>query len=112
MGTSDDYLTYVTDIIAPFYPITTRRMFGGVGIFCEAGMFALISSEDVLYFKVDAENKPSYEAAEAGQFHHMPYFEIPADVLEADAAELKQWVDASLAVAARAAAKKSKKKKK
>jgi len=37
-------------------------MFGGFGTFLDGLMFSLIADND-LYLKVDAENRPDYEAA-------------------------------------------------
>ncbi|HFC11419.1 MAG TPA: TfoX family protein [Anaerolineae bacterium] len=83
-----------------------------MGIYsAESGnIFALISSKDILYFKVDAALRREYEAAEMPQFMHMPYFKVPESVLSDDD-ELRVWLAKSTAVAARAKKKKSPKKK-
>lgn len=74
--------------------ITTRRMFGGVGIYRYGVMFALVVDER-LYFKVDEANKPDYQTAGSVPFTYdkhdkngdkklvaMSYWELPAHVLE------------------------------
>jgi len=107
MASSPEYVDYVVDLLNPHYPITTRKMFGGVGIFCEYGMCALVTSDDVLHFKVDDGNLADYQAAGMSQFHNMPYYELPGDVLDSQD-DLGAWLEKSIA-AAKAADKKKKK---
>lgn len=107
MATTPEYKAYIVDLLTPHYPVTTRNMFGGVGIYCEDGIFGLITSDDVFYLKVDDQNRADYEAAEMPQFMTMPYFQVPVEVLDS-ADELGKWVQNSLAVAKRAPKKKKK----
>ena len=83
--------------LAPLGDFTSRAMFGGWGIFSEGRMFAL-SSRATLYFKVNDSNRADYEAAGTERFTPMPYYEVPADVLE-DEGALRKWLDAALTVA-------------
>ncbi len=101
----------VEKLLGQFHPIYGRKMFGGVGLYsAESGnIFAVISSRDVLYFKVDAHNRRDYEDIEMEQFHKMPYFKVPEEVLSDDEA-LRVWMQKSLDVAARAKKKKKPKK--
>ena len=110
MATSEDFTTFVLELLNPIHPVTPRKMFGGVGIYADGQICALINSTDVLHFKVDDENKADYVAAEARQFMRMPYFEVPADVLENND-ELRLWFEKSVAVSKRAGEAKNKKKK-
>ncbi len=98
MAVSSDYHEYVIDQLNRIHPVRERKMFGGLGIFIEEGMFALITSEDVLHFKVDDSNRADYEAAGMARFGRMPYFEVPADVLESQE-ELCGWMEKSMAIA-------------
>lgn len=74
--------------------ISTRRMFGGVGIYRYGVMFAIIA-DDCLYFKVDEVNKPDYQSAGSVPFIYdkhdkkgekkvvaMSYWEVPPHVQE------------------------------
>jgi DNA transformation protein len=83
--------------LAPLGDFASRAMFGGWGIFNEGRMFALIAG-NTLYFKVDDSNRADYEAAGSERFAPMPYYEVPADVLE-DESALRGWLDAALKVA-------------
>ncbi len=112
MATTPEYAAEVAEMIGRFHPINTKKMFGGVGIFsAESGnMFALITSEDLLHFKVDDSNRADYEAAGSEQFATMPYFMLPEGILE-DESELGEWVRKSAEIAARQPPKKKRKKK-
>lgn len=70
-------------------------------------MFGLISSDDVLYLKVDEDNRADYEAADMPQFMNMPYFQLPVDVLEDDD-KLRKWTSKAVEIGIRT--KKPKKK--
>jgi DNA transformation protein and related proteins len=105
MAVSDEYLEYVLDQLEGLGPVFSRRMFGGVGLYCEDLFFGLIA-EDILYFKVDETTKERYESAGASPFrpygkgsYSMSYYEVPANVLE-DKDEMRVWAQAALAVAA------------
>ena len=106
MAVSEDYLNYITDQLSEFGPIDTKRMFGGVGIFRDGLMFAKIGS-DVFRLKVDEHNQADYEARGMKPFVHptkkkgMPYWEVPADVVE-DRTTLAQWAQKSFEAALRA----------
>lgn len=113
MATTPELAEEVCTLIGRFHPIRSKKMFGGVGIFSEesGNMFALISSDDVVYFKVDDTNRAEYEVVNAARFHRMPYFQLPDSILNDDAGDLRDWVLKSADVASRAPAKKKKKKK-
>lgn len=84
-------------------PVTSRRMFGGVGLYCDGIFFALMDN-DKLYFKVNDSNREEYEAAGMGMFHPygdertMPYYEVPPSTIE-NPTDLRAWIDKAVAVA-------------
>ena len=108
MTTSADFLAYVLDQLAALGGVSSRRMFGGVGLYCDEFFFGLIA-DDVLYLRVDDSNRADYTARGAQQFRpyadrphlSMSYYEAPVEVLE-DAAELVIWARGSVAVAMKA----------
>src|SRR5688572_17362051 len=88
--------------------IRPKRMFGAVGIYCGEHFFAVIG-DDRLYFKVDDQTRPTFEAhgmqpfrpyGDAGE--SMNYYEVPLGVLEAPD-ELRTWARDAVSVAQRAA---------
>src|SRR5262249_26338045 len=116
MPVSEEYLEYVVDQLGCLGPITAKRMFGGVGLYFDAFFFGLVAG-DVLYFKVDDENRKQYEAAGAKPFqpygdesYSMGYYEVPVNVLE-DTDQLRLWARGALAAAERKAAAGRKRKK-
>lgn len=97
MAPEPGFVEHVMHRLEPFGDVTTKAMFGGQGIWEAGDMFALISSDTQLYFKADAETRERYEAAGAQQFHNMPYWSVPGDVLDDDA-RLAEWVDEAIEV--------------
>ena len=103
MGYSKEYRAKVEELMSAVLPITTRPMFGGVGITTEGIFFGLIA-EDKLYFKVSELNRGDFEEAGMDPFYPfssakpMSYWELPAGVLE-EPSELKLWIDKAVAVA-------------
>lgn len=97
MAVDTNYLKYVMELVAPLGDVTSRAMFGGYGIFHEGAMFALIAGS-TLFFKVDNSNRAAYEHAGSRQFKPMPYWEVPADILE-NTADLHQWANLSIGIA-------------
>ncbi|MCW5936410.1 MAG: TfoX/Sxy family protein [Fimbriimonadaceae bacterium] len=84
--------------------ITSRKMFGGVGVYCQGTFFAVVD-DDHLYFKSNDDTAPLYDAYDSPQWvivgekpAPMPYREVPAEVL-ADPEKLGQYIDAAVALA-------------
>ena len=115
MSVSEDYIAYVLDQLRGVGPVTARRMFGGVGLYLDGVIFALLA-DDILYLKVDDSNRPYYEATDMGPFspygenlRTSSYYQVPGDVLE-DEERLRLWVNKASNVAMRkASASKGKK---
>jgi DNA transformation protein and related proteins len=108
VSVSDDYLAYVLDQLAALPELSSRRMFGGVGLYSEGCFFGLIA-DDVLYLRADDSNRTEFTARGMASFKPYPdrpvvsmsYYETPPEVLE-NARELAQWARRSLDVAGRA----------
>ena len=109
MPVSSDYLNYVLEQLAGLGGVSARRMFGGVGLYCEELFFALVDN-DTLYLRVNDDNRADYTAYGMGQFRpyadrpevSMTYYETPAEILE-DPAQLVVWAQRSVAAALAAA---------
>ena len=61
--------------------VTTKKMFGGFGIFHEGKMFGLVDRRGDIYFKVNDESKQQYIDEGAVQHSRMPYYSITPEVL-------------------------------
>ena len=62
MAVSASYKAFVLEQLGRVAPVTSRGMFGGVGIY-SAGLFFALIDDDTLYFKVDAATRPRYTDA-------------------------------------------------
>lgn len=101
---------HLRDLFAAVGPITVRRMFGGQGIYCDDGIFAVVVF-DTLYIKGDARSAPAYEAAgmqrwgyenpKTGKVSLMPYWQVPDDALD-DADAMAPWARLAAETAGRA----------
>jgi DNA transformation protein len=106
MAVKEDYLQWVLEQLSGAGRISSRRMFGGVGLYRDGVFFAIISG-DTLYFKVDDATRCNYEKRGMSQFRpyldrplvSMNYYEVPADVLE-DPDECVEWALRAVASAA------------
>ena len=107
MSVSQSFRTFVLEQLARATPnVRSRAMFGGVGIYSDDIFFALID-DDTVYFKVDATNRPEFEARGMGPFRPMgeggetmQYYALPEGLLE-DPEALRPWVDGALGAARR-----------
>lgn len=97
MAPNKDYLDRVMKLLAPIEGVSSKPMFGGYGLFHESAMFALVSGAG-LFFKVDDSNRAAYEQAGSKQYKPMPYYLVPAEVLE-HAEKFLEWARAAMAVA-------------
>lgn len=108
VAVEDEYTAYVLEQLAPVGRVRAARLFGGVALSRASVQFALIMDR-TLYFAVDDETRPRYEAAGMQPFAYdtrkrrvavRRYYELPEDVL-VDPDELRAWADDALRVAAR-----------
>ena len=106
MPVSDSFLAFVLDQLDACGPITSKRMFGGAGLYAGEVFFAVMMN-DTIYLKVDDASRARYEAAGSRSFNPFPersetgsmqYFEVPLAVLE-DADELARWARESIRAA-------------
>jgi DNA transformation protein and related proteins len=114
MSVSDGFRDFVVEQLEQCArDIRAKRMFGAVGIYSGEYFFAVID-DDRLYFKVDDQTRPTFEAegmeparitASDGEVMTLGYYEVPLGVLEAPE-DLRKWVRDAVAVAQRAAAAK------
>ena len=106
MAVSEGDLTFVLDQLARLGQLRSRRMFGGVGLYCGECFFALID-DGILYLKVDDTTRARYTRRRLKPFApsgmpSMSYYPVPPSILE-DADALVVWAREAVGVAARAA---------
>jgi len=102
MALSSEYLDYVLGQLGGLSRVSSRRMFGGAGLYCDELFFGLVFG-DTLYLRVDDRNRADYASRGMTRFRPYPnrpllsmtYYEVPAEVLE-DADQLAIWARRSL----------------
>jgi DNA transformation protein and related proteins len=110
MAVSPDFLDMILEHLEPLGGVTSRRMFGGIGLRRHDLFFGVID-DDVLYLKVDAETRPDFEAAGGEAFRPYKdhrtanYFTVPLEALE-NPDRLAGWAHKALDAAVRAQARK------
>ncbi len=106
------------ELFAPFGPVAVKRMFGGAGIYADGLCFA-IELDGEVYLKVDEASRAAFAAAGSrpavyvakGKPMEMSYWRLPAATYD-DEDELRRWAALGLEAARRAAAAKTKPKRK
>jgi len=109
---TDDYLAFVLGQLGRVTSVTSRRMFGGVGLYADGLFFGVIDNNQV-FLRTGPGNIADYEVQACAPFQPMgpdtkpmSYHELPVGVLE-DIRTLRVWMDKSIVEAI--AAKKPKK---
>ena len=112
MVASDGFAEFLREQLAPLGRVTTRRMFGKTGVFCDGLMFGMVTN-DTLYFRVDdhyravfkeAETVPPLNYEKKGRTIDLSFWLAPERLLD-EPDELVTWALAALAAARRVAAK-------
>ncbi|MEO8668921.1 MAG: TfoX/Sxy family protein [Bauldia sp.] len=97
------------ELFASIEGTTVRRMFGGLGVFRQGLMYALVA-DDVLYLKGDAGTQAAFEREDCPQWIYdgkqrpvaMPYWRLPERLYD-EPDEFREWALAAFAVAERTA---------
>jgi DNA transformation protein and related proteins len=97
----------IADFFAEFGPVTSRKMFGGMGIYRDGLMFALEAYGEIM-LKADAESAPEFQAAGSRQFVYegkgkpvaMSYWTVPEDAVDDPEARAK-WAEKAYRAALR-----------
>jgi DNA transformation protein len=105
MTVSDSFLTHVLDLLGGLGRVRSRRMFGGIGLYCDDLFFALID-DDPLYLKVDDGTRADFVDRGLRPFQPIPgrpeysmsYYQVPADALD-DPEMLVAWARKAVRVA-------------
>jgi DNA transformation protein and related proteins len=98
----------LVDLFEPVGGVSLRRMFGGIGIFRQGIMFALVADE-VLYLKADETSSTAFKAEGCGPFvydgkskqHVMPYWRLPERLYD-EPDEFHDWALTAFRVAEQA----------
>lgn len=111
-----EFVSYLNEVFSEFGDLTTRKMFGGWGIYHQGLMFGLVA-DDELYLKCDAQNHSEFDAAGSeafsydknGKEYKMSYFKAPEEIFD-DPERARHWASIAFEAALRTASKKRGKK--
>ena len=109
MRVKSSLANYVAEQLAPLGRISSRAIFGGVGVFIDDRLLAIVMGEK-LYLHTDKSNLDDYVARGMQQFKPFPnafdlttdHHEVPSDIVN-DAEQLKLWGERALVAAVESA---------
>ncbi len=101
------YVEEIVERLGRFGPVTSKFMFGGFGLYSDGVMFALVE-DSTLYLRADDESRAAFEAVGSQPWVFeakdkpmpMPYYPIPEQDFDDDAA-LELWFQRACQAAAR-----------
>jgi DNA transformation protein len=107
MTRDDGFIDYLHELLDPLGQVSTRRMFGGHGVYVEE-LFMAIVIDGRLYLKVDAETRARFEEAGCEPFVYtakdapvtMSYWSAPESAMDS-AEEMASWAKLAIEAAAR-----------
>lgn len=91
MSLSPDEIAFATELFSDLGGVTTRKMFGGLGLYRDGTIFAVMLSDGRLFLKGAPGFVPELEAAgceqwvyerENGKTGAMPYWSLPDTALD------------------------------
>ena len=104
MAVTEEEIAFVRDLFSALPAITTRKMFGGLSIYSEGQIFAIIGPEDVIYIKAKGPLAEALAAEGSFQFvfegkektASMGYWSLPDTAVD-DPEEACAWARRALA---------------
>lgn len=109
MRVKSELANYVEEQLAFLGRISTKSIFGGIGIFVDERLLGIVM-DDKLYLHTDTSNLPAYRQRGMPQFKPYPnafdlttdHHQVPAEIVD-DPVQLKVWGEQALAAAIEAA---------
>ena len=100
MAESNTFMSKIFKLLAPLGEVTSKRMFGGYGVFLEGNMFALVTKNDELFLKADDANKTAFLERGSKTHGRMPYYAAPTESLNSWT-EMETWARGAVAASQR-----------
>ncbi len=90
MGIKDDKLTQdsvlsaevLLEKLSSIEGITSKKMFGGHGIFHDGNMFGIIDSKGQGFMKADDSNRSEFENSGGSKHSKMSYYSISSEIIK------------------------------
>lgn len=110
MRTKSSLASYVTEQLSFLGRISSRSIFGAIGIFIDERLLGIVVDDDTLYLHTGATNRDDYVSRGMPQFKPYPnafdlttdHHRVPSEVL-ADVALLREWGERALQASIEAA---------
>jgi DNA transformation protein len=107
-----EFANHIVELLEPFGPVEAKSMFGGLGIFHQGLMIALVA-DGSLYLKADTQSKSLFEDEGLTRFSYfkkdkecfLSYYLAPEPFFE-ESDECLRWASIACDAALRAASKK------
>jgi DNA transformation protein len=97
-GDATEAAERLVDALGSLGDVTSKKMFGGYGIFGDGVMFALVDSSGVPHLRADESTTTQFGDAGSTKHSRMPYWSIPDAVLTDDES-LTTWATEAFEVA-------------
>ncbi|WP_415920314.1 TfoX/Sxy family protein [Tateyamaria sp. SN6-1] len=104
MAVSDEEIAHALDLFSGLGPLTTRKMFGGLSIYCDGVIFGILMSDGRILIKGAGPMQARFDdmglerwayTRKDGSATHMPYWHLPDSALD-DADEATDLARAAL----------------
>lgn len=86
MSVSDAEVAYAMELFSSLGPLTSRKMMGGLSIYCEGRIFAILSGEGRIFLKAKGAFAEDLAAEGAEKFEMggktMGYWTLPDEALD------------------------------
>lgn len=107
MAKDDAYIAYLHELLEPLGKISTKKMFGGHGVYCYGVIMGLVIDE-TLYLKVDEQSREFFSKQGCEPFVYqskakpvaMSYWSVPDDAMESSD-QMLPWAKLAYAAALR-----------
>ena len=100
MAEQGEFISKVLLLLTPLGEVTSKRMFGGYGIFFEGRMFAFVTKNDELFLKADDVNRDAFVERGSKTHGRMRYYSAPIETLNGWE-EMERWVKGAVEAAKR-----------
>jgi DNA transformation protein len=77
--------------------LSSKKMFGGFGLFHADKMFGIVDSQGTPFLKINKELQSDFEDRGGHQHSRMPYYSIPEDILHKKE-NLLEWARRSISI--------------
>ena len=89
-GTAAEVAEVLVEELTPLGHVTSKKMFGGVGIFGDNKMFLIVDSQGTVFLKANESTSDEFERGGGEKHGRMPYWSVPVVVL-ADPETFAAW---------------------